>query len=105
MQGGLILYALLLVWTSGESAIDWEVRLTGIPVAVVVLVWHLLLLRREEDWPASGPDSDRARAQLDRELASLDREIEQLTHRRDSLVRQRAELDAAGHGTPEEFHE
>ena len=80
-------------------------RLTGIPVAVVVLIWHLVLLRREEDRPAPEPDGDRARTRLDRELASLDREINELTLRRDSLVRQRAELDAAGHGTPEESHE
>ncbi len=104
VQGGLILYALLLVWTGGEN-IYWESRLTGIPVAVVVLIWHLVLLRQEEDWPAPEPNGDRARTRLDRELASLDREINELTHRRDSLVRQRAELDAAGHGTPEEAHE
>lgn len=104
VQGGLILYALLLLWTGGEDT-QWEMRLTGIPVAVVVLIWHLVLLRREEDWPAPEPDGDRARTRLDRELASLDREINELTLRRDSLVRQRAELDAAGHGTPEETHE
>ncbi|MCE2468162.1 MAG: hypothetical protein J4G06_09100 [Caldilineaceae bacterium] len=104
VQGGLILYALLLLWTGGEDT-QWEMRLTGIPVAVVVLIWHLVLLRREEDWPAPEPDGNRARTQLDRELASLDREINALTLRRDSLVRQRAELDAAGHGTPEEPHE
>ena len=104
VQGGLILYALLLLWTGGEDT-QWEMRLTGIPVAVAVLIWHLVLLRREEDWPAPEPDGDRARTQLDRELASLDREINALTLRRDSLVRQRAELDAAGHGTPEEPHE
>ena len=104
VQGGLILYALLLLWTGGEDT-QWEMRLTGIPVAVVVLIWHLVLLRREEDWPAPEPDGNRARTQLDRELASLDREINALTLRRDSLVRQRAELDAAGRGTPEEPHE
>ncbi len=104
VQGGLILYALLLLWTGGEDT-QWEMRLTGIPVAVVMLIWHLVLLRREEDWPAPEPDGDRARTRLDRELASLDREINALTLRRDSLVRQRAELDAAGHGTPEEPHE
>ena len=104
VQGGLILYALLLLWTGGEDT-QWEMRLTGIPVAVVVLIWHLVLLRREEDWPAPESDGDRARIRLDRELASLDREINALTLRRDSLVRQRAELDAAGHGTPGESHE
>ncbi|MYC63973.1 MAG: hypothetical protein F4X16_14280 [Caldilineaceae bacterium SB0661_bin_34] len=104
VQSGLILYALLLLWTGGEDT-QWEMRLTGIPVAVAVLIWHLVLLRREEDWPAPEPDGDRARTRLDRELASLDREINELTLRRDSLVRQRAELDAAGHGTPEETHE
>ena len=104
VQGGLILYALLLLWTGGEDT-QWEMRLTGIPVAVVVLIWHLVLLRREEDWPAPESDGDRARTRLDRELASLDREINELTLRRDSLVRQRAELDAAGHGTPGESHE
>jgi len=104
VQGGLILYALLLLWTGGEDT-QWEMRLTGIPVAVVVLIWHLVLLRREEEWPAPEPDGNRARTQLDRELASLDREINALTLRRDSLVRQQAELDAAGHGTPEEPHE
>ncbi len=104
VQGGLILYALLLLWTGGEDT-QWEMRLTGIPVAVVMLIWHLVLLRREEDWPAPEPDGDRARIRLDRELASLDREINALTLRRDSLVRQRAELDAAGHGTPGEPHE
>ena len=104
VQSGLILYALLLLWTGGEDT-QWEMRLTGIPVAVVVLIWHLVLLRREEDWPAPEPDGNRARTQLDRELASLDREINALTLRRDSLVRQQAELDAAGHGTPEEPHE
>lgn len=104
VQGGLILYALLLIWTGGEDT-QWEMRLTGIPVAVVVLIWHLVLLRREEDWPTPEPDGDRARTRLDRELASLDREINELTLRRDNLVRQRAELDAAGHGTPEESHE
>ncbi len=104
VQGGLILYALLLLWTGGEDT-QWEMRLTGIPVAVVVLLWHLVLLRREEDWPAPEPDGDRARIRLDRELASLDREINALTVRRDSLVRQQAELDAAGHGTPGESHE
>lgn len=104
VQGGLILYALLLLWTGGEDT-HWEMRLTGIPVAVVVLIWHLVLLRREEDRPAPEPDGDRARTRLDRELASLDREINELTLRRDNLVRQRAALDAAGHGTPEESHE
>ena len=104
VQGGLILYALLLLWTGGENT-QWEMRLTGIPVAVAVLIWHLVLLRREEDWPAPEPNGDRTRTRLDRELASLDREINELTLRRDSLVRQRAELDAAGHGTPEESHE
>ncbi len=104
VQGGLILYALLLLWTGGEDT-QWEMRLTGIPVAVVVLIWHLVLLRREEDRPTPEPDGDRARTRLDRELASLDREINELTLRRDSLIRQQAELDAAGHGTPEESHE
>lgn len=104
VQGGLILYALLLVWTGGEN-IYWEPRLTGIPVAVVVLIWHLLLLRREEDWPASESDSNRVRMRLDRELATLDREIKDLTLRRDSLARQREELDITGHGIPEDSHE
>ena len=105
VQGGLILYNLLLIWTAGETAIDWEVRLTGIPVAVVVLIWHLLLLRREEDWPASGTDGDRVRSRLDRELAALDREIEDLTRRRDSLSRQLEALDASGHETSDGTHE
>ncbi len=104
VQGGLILYALLLHWTSGGDT-QWEMRLTGIPVAVVVLIWHLMVLRREEDWPAPEPDRDRGWTRLDRELASLDREINELTLRRDSLLRQRAELDTDGHGTPEESHE
>lgn len=105
VQGGLILYALLLVWTTDEAAIDWEVRLTGIPVAVVVLLWHLLLLRREENQPLAGPDSDQARARLNRELASLDHEIEALMRQRGKLSRQLEALDTSGHGTPDKTHE
>ncbi len=92
LQGGFVLHALMLAWSTGEPVVGREVEIARSVLAGIVLGLHLVMLRRGEDRIALGSSDDRTRILPDNETAGVDEEVEQPANRLHSWMSDRFAL-------------